>query len=76
MNAAEDVLAQADAALGRAQALCAELSINVGLARAICRRAHRHAAFQAELLPPVAIALLVRERAQDNIPEAIPDAHS
>jgi hypothetical protein len=65
MSAAEDVLTQADAALGRAHALCAELNCNVGLAQAICRRAHWHATFQAELPPPVAIALLVREQTQD-----------
>lgn len=66
MKAAEDVLVQADAAPGRAHALCAELTNNVGLGRAICRRAQMRAIFQSELPPPVAIALLVLEQSQDT----------
>jgi hypothetical protein len=62
MNAAEDILVQADAAIGEARALRTELDDNVGRGRAICRRAQMHAVFQSELSPAMAISLLVLER--------------
>ena len=65
MNGADDILAHADAELGRAHALCAQLDSHIGLSRAICRQAKRRATLQSELCPAIAIALLVREQSQD-----------
>jgi hypothetical protein len=58
----EPLLARADAAIEEARKLQAELSENVARAYVICRQADRAAAFQAGLIPTVAIALLVTER--------------
>jgi len=62
MNAADDVLVKAAAAIGQARALRTELDDKIGRSRAICKRAQMHAIFQSELSPAMAISLLVQEQ--------------
>ena len=59
MNAADDVLVKAAAAIGQARALRTELATRSGEAG---RRAQMHAVFQSELSPAMAISLLVQEQ--------------
>jgi hypothetical protein len=67
----EPLLARADAAIENARKLQAELNENVAQAYAICRWADRVAAFQAGLMPTVAIALLVTERLSSYGPSSL-----